>query len=296
MPRHTFASFLLAAAIVALSVVFPRTALCRLNLPELEGLTLIEGQDHGALEDFFARFRQEDMQRPPGGEVKRILLEALPEAYKNGCADMVAHWGPASGGTEEVSVRVLHVEGRQEERPIRVLLAYACFSRAKEYVSQFRDERLAALTVERSASRLSMMPDDVDCENCPALTRIKPENEVHIGGKCVVGLSVLKTSANPCCTLSPAAKEERVLFYLMQDNGIKPAGSVLKGREEYAGTSGAHNKEKTVYSASVIFKKDMKGNVIGILSPYTVLRNAERSGKGMVRYDWNGEREEFVKK
>ncbi len=294
MSRHTCAISLLSAVIIALCVIFPRPALCRLNLPELEGQTVVRGQDHEALEDFFARLQREDLQRPLGGQMRRILVEALPEAYKSGCADMVAHWGPAADGTEEVSVRVLHVQGRQEERPVRALLAYACFSRAKEYMGRFRDERLAALTVERKLSRLSMMPDDGDCENCPALTRILPENEIHIGGKSVVGLSVLKTSANPCCSLSPVAKEERVRFYLMQDNGIKPAGSVLKRREEYAGRSDAH-AEKTVYSGSVVFKKDMLGNIIGILSPYTVVKDAKRSGKGMVRYDWNNERGEFVK-
>jgi len=294
MPRHNFPTFLLSAVIVTLSVVFPSPAFCRLNLPELEGHTVIEGRDHRMLKDFFARFQQEDIQRSPGGEVKRILLEALPEAYKNGCTDMVAHWGAAADGTEALSVKVLHVEGGDQERSVRALLAYACFSRAKEYVNHFRDERLAALIVDRNASRLSMMPDDGDCENCQALTRILPEKEIHIGGKCVVGLSVLKTSENPCCTLSAATKEERVNFYLMQDNGIKPAGSVLKGREEYAGTNGA-NKERTVYGASIIFKKDMKGNIIGILSPYTVVKNARRSGKGMVRYYWNSEKEEFMK-
>ncbi len=294
MPRHNFPIFLLSAVIATLSVVFPGPALCRLNLPELEGQTVIEGQDHQMLKDFFSLFQQEDIQRSPRGEVKRVLLDALPESYKHGCADMVAHWGPGAGGTEAMSVRALHVEGGNKERSIRVLLAYACFSRAKEYVNQFRDERLAALIVDRSASRLSMMPDDADCENCPALSRILPEKEVHIGGKCVVGLNVLKTSANPCCSLSAAEKEERVNFYLMQNNGIKPAGSVLKGREECAGTNGA-DEERTVYSASVIFKKDMKGNIIGILAPYTVAKNARRSGKGMVRYDWNSEREEFVK-
>jgi hypothetical protein len=294
MSRHNFPTFLLSAVIVTLSLVFPGPALCRLNLPELEGQKVIEGQDHRVLKAFFSRFQQGEIQGSPAGEVKRILLNALPEVYKDGCADMVAHWGPAADGTETMSVRELHLEGGNKETSIRVLLAYACFSRAKEYVNQFRDERLAALIIDRSASRLSMMPDDGDCEDCPALSRILPEKEIHIGGKCVVGLSVLKTSANPCCSLSPAAKEERVNFYLMQNNGIKPAGSVLKGREEYAGTIGA-NEERTVYSASVIFKKDMKGNIIGILAPYTVSRNAGRSGKGMDRYDWNSEREEFVK-
>ena len=109
MPRHNFLTFLLTAVIVALSVVFPRPVLCRLNLPELEGQTMIEGQDHQMLKDFFARFQQEDIQRSPGGEVKRILLDALPQAYKNGCTDMVAHWGPEANGTEALSVKVLHV-------------------------------------------------------------------------------------------------------------------------------------------------------------------------------------------
>ena len=138
-----------------------------------------------------------------------------------------------------------------------------------------------------------MMPDDADCENCSFLTRIRPEKEVHIGGKCVVGLNFLKTNGNPCCALSSTVKEERVNFYLMQDNGVKPAGWVLKARDPYAG-SGADN-EKTVYNAAVIFKKDMKGNIIGVLSPYTLATSGKRSGKGMVRYDWNSERKEFVK-
>ena len=117
MPRHNFPTFLLSAVIVTLSVVFPSPAFCRLNLPEIEGQTVIEGQEHQILEDFFARFRQEDIQRPPGGEVKRILLKALPEAYKNGCTDMVAHWGPAADGTETLSVKVLHVEGGIRKGP-----------------------------------------------------------------------------------------------------------------------------------------------------------------------------------
>ena len=71
---------------------------------------MIKGQDHENLRDFFGRFRQEDIEQPPKGEVKRILLEALPEAYKSGCADMVGHWGPGADGTEAMSVRVLHVE------------------------------------------------------------------------------------------------------------------------------------------------------------------------------------------
>jgi hypothetical protein len=295
MTRRNVFKFL-PSAVIALALLFPRPGVCRLNLPELEGQTMIEGGEHETLKDFLGHYPQDVMPQLPEGEVKQILLRALPEAYKKGCADMVAHWGPAAGGAEAMSVRLLHVEAGGAGKPQQALLAYACFSRAKEYGSQFMDERLAALTVERKESRLSMMPDDADCEDCPALTRIRPENEVHIGGKCVVGLNVLKTSENPCCTLARTVKEERVDFYLMQDNGdaVKRAGWVLKARDPYI-LGGDADDGKTVYNASIIFKKDMKGNIIGVLSPYTLATNGKRSGKGMVRYDWNSERKEFMK-
>ncbi|MGD0231092.1 MAG: hypothetical protein ABSC19_12160 [Syntrophorhabdales bacterium] len=291
MPRHTFFTILPAAIILMVSVFAPRQASCRTNLPEVEGQTVIERQDHQALRDYFVPFSQNDAHLPPAGQVRAILLGALPEAYKNGCTDMVAHWGPEAEGAKDMSVRVLYVDGGKEGRPVRALLAFACFSRAKEYATRFRDERLASLVVDRRASRLSMMPDDRDCGDCPGLTRIRPEKEIHIGGKGVVGLSFLKTNDNPCCSPSAGGMEEKVNFYVMRDDEIRQAGSVLKGREQPAGA----DEGKIVYTAGVIFKKDMRGNIIGILSPYTITKNSRRSDKGMVRYNWNGEREEFVK-
>ena len=88
-------------------------------------------------------------------------------------------------------------------------------------------------------------------------------------------------------------REERVNFYLFEDNGIKFAGSVLKVREEppAQGAGGA----KEVYNGAIVFKKDMKGNIIGILSPYTVTSGETRIEKGMVRYDWDIEKEIFMK-
>ena len=90
-----------------------------------------------------------------------------------------------------------------------------------------------------------------------------------------------------------AVKQETVNFYLFQDNGVKFAGSVLKVREERAreGQTGA----KSLYRGSIIFKKDMKGNIIGILSPYTVTEEGKRIDKGMVRYAWDAAREAFVR-
>ncbi len=291
MIRRSFVSVLPVASFIVFVFLFPRFALCRQNLPEVQGQTVIQGQDQQILRDFFGHAAQEGMQQSPGGEVKRILLQALPEIYRNGCADMVGHWGPSADGTEAMSVRVLHVDGGGV-RPTQALLAYACFSRAEEYGSRFLDERLAALTLEGRSSRLSMMPDDADCGDCQLLTRIRPEKEIRIGGKCLIGLNFLKTNENPCCTVSSPLKEERVYFYLMQENGVKPAGWVLKARDPYAAPD---DDEKAAYNASVIFKKDMKGNIVGILAPYTLSKDGKRLRKGLVRYDWDSERKEFVK-
>jgi hypothetical protein len=278
----------LAVVIVCVSVLVPRQASCRLNLPEIGAQTVIEGQSHQVLGEHFDRLAAGSAREPSGGQAATVLVQALPDAYRSGCGEMVRRWGPAAEGTAGMSVRVLYVEPKSEGRPVRALLAYACYSTAPgQGPSQARDERLAALVVGPRAARLTMLPDDSDREDCPTLTRIHPDKEVHIGGKSVVGLSFLKSNKNPCC--APAGDtEERINFYLVKDDAIGEAGSVLKARERH-GDDG-----KTVYSAGVVFKKDMKGNIVGILSPYKV-KNPRWSDRGMVRYRWRGETEGFVK-
>ncbi len=291
MARQNLFAFLPILVALALCMTRPSPALARLNLPEAEGSATIEGQDHQVLKEVFLRLGRGETEQLPAGPVRQILLDALPEAYKKGCTEMVARWGEQAAGTAAMSVGVLHVEARGEERPIQAFLSYGCFSTAPEYEGKFRDERLALLTVDRTASRIVMMPDDKDCEDCSVMTRILREKDVRIGRRSVVGLGFVKTGENPCCRKDPARKE-RVYFYVFDEAGVKRAGSVLKRLEEYAGGA---DGERTVYSAAVIFKKDMRGSIVGILAPYTLMKGAGQVDRGMIRYEWDGAKLEFVK-
>jgi hypothetical protein len=291
MARQNVPAFLPLLVTLALCMAWPSPAPARLNLPEAEGSAAVEGQDHQVLKEFFSRLGRGETEQLPAGPVRQILLAALPEAYRRGCTEMVARWGEQAAGTAAMSVGVLHVEARGEERPVRALLSYGCFSTAPAYEGKFRDERLASLTVERAASRIVMMPDEKDCEDCSVMTRIVREKDVRIGRRGVVGLGFVKTGENPCCQKDPG-RQERVHFYVFDEAGIKRAGSVLKRLEEYAGGAGG---ERTVYSAAVIFKKDMRGNIVGILSPYRLMKGAGQVDRGMVRYEWDGARLEFLK-
>ena len=291
MTKWNIHLFPVALALLVFCVGLPSPAFCRLNLPEVEGTTAIEGQDHNTLREFFLRTGKREGREPPEGIVLRILLGALPEVYSNGCKEMVSRWGEAAAGTAAMSVSVLHVDSAGEDAPVGALLSYGCFSTVRGYESKFRDERLASLVIGRAASRLVMMPDDKDCDDCATMTRIRREKTARIHGRAVVGLTFLKTGDNPCCQVDPA-RQEQVNFYSFYAGGAKPAGTVLKSREEYAGGAGG---EKTVYSAAVILKKDMKGNIVGILAPFTVTKGAERLEKGMIRYEWAPAALEFRK-
>ncbi len=321
--RQRMLPVLICVVLGACLAGFPAEGLCRLNLPEVEHETTITGNDHRVLKDYFARAEQDKTNGPLSEQVSSVLLKALPGACKDGCREIVSRWNNGADPAPGMSVRLLYVEGRKDEKPARVLLAYTCFSRTREAGRQRRDERLAGIVVHRDNTRLSMLPGRRDCETCSDLTRIRLEKTVRIGGKGVVGVSFARSGniADGRGTVRPV-KEEYVHFYVMQDRRIKPAGIVLKGREEND-AEGAQGV-KTVYSAGVVFKKDMRGNIIGILSPYRVTRSQGREGpadgavqaglgfggaaaterpqaagaeprKGLIRYDWNAEREEFVK-
>jgi hypothetical protein len=278
---------------IVLSPLFlPTQVFCRLNLPQEPHRVSIKGPEHETLYDFFARFDRRQAHGQVTDDVRRLLLHALPDVYGKSCTGVVSYWGAAAEGSAVMTVKVLHVEGRRQEKPVRVLIAYGCFSTAKEYATRFRDERLAVLVVDRNSSHLSTLPNGKDCENCPDLTRITLDKVIGLFGRTVVGLSFLTTSDNPCCTGPSSWKEERVNYYVMKDGGVKPAGSALKKRW-VAEHNDAGGVLETDYSASIIFKKDMKGNIVGILAPYTLKQNGRILEKGMARYNWINESEEF---
>jgi len=293
--QHLILVFSCVLAFV-LSAALPPAAFCQAEPARTMGETTIAGQECRTLKDYFARFEQDKTKKVPGKEVKHILLQALPEAYKEAWAETLSREKVSLEGSAGMTVRVLYVEGRHDEKPIRALITFAILCRVNDVEPTAYDERLAALVIGRDEARLAIVEQEADRKGTQ-LVRILPEKEVHIGGKSLVGLNFSGSNDNMTAAGAPGLlKEERVNFYLFLDDDIKPAGSVLKGREERLGEGEGGVDEKSLYCGAIIFKKDMLGNIIGILSPYTVARNDKRIEKGMVRYDWDAARGTFVKK
>jgi hypothetical protein len=283
-----FLFFLVALAMLSVAGL-PRVGLCAPS-PTAVGVT-IDGQGFGILKDFFARFAQGRANKVPDDEVKRVLLQAIPEGYRKGWSDAMARGPSGFDRSPTLTVRVLYVDGRKDEKSIRALVTFALLQKAESTPATRYDERLAAIVIDRDAALLSMMEQEKDWKE-GRLVHILQEKEIHIRGRGLVGLNFTTLSDDPNGA-DAAVKQETVNFYLFQDNGVKFAGSVLKMREERVpgGPVGA----RSVYRGSIIFKKDMKGNIVGILSPYTVTEEDKRVDKGMVRYTWDAGAEAFVR-
>ena len=267
---------------------------CQFDLPQIERQTIIEGRDHLALKRYVSGLKQGMMNRSPDIRTKAILLERVPEEYKKGCNELTDRWREVSAGVVGLGARILYVETGREEKPTRILLAYSCFFDQTEKKRLVRDEWLASLVVDRESSRLSVIGQDRSCLTSADLTQIIPEKEVKIGGKNIVGLGFTASKDSLCFPTSSATiREERISFFLFDDESIKAAGSVLKTREESRRDS-EMGDARSVYDAGLVFKKDMKGNIVGILSPYTIKRNNQSSEKGMLRLLWIREKGEFV--
>ncbi len=264
----------------------------RADLPHTQGQNRIEGKDHAVLRGYFSRFGEGKVNRPPDDQVRAVLSRSISEMDKDECSETTDQ-SEETLGKSTSGVRVLFVESGKEERPIRALLAYRCSHRQQDNSS--RDERLASISIYEGSSNLAEIPVESTLEACQELVRIVPQKEVHIGGKNVVGLDFVTTNDVPYCVDSASSiREEKINFFLFDDREIRPAGSVLVSRDE---TPRNHDNDgvRTVYTAGLVFRKDMKGNIVGILAPFTVKTSNGRSDKGMLRFAWDGNRGAFVR-
>ena len=295
MKKHAFTLFLAVFVVAQLVLFLWRGASCAAELKGNPEEIVIEGQDHAILQADFSRMEQSKAGRLLSVEAAQALFRALPDSCKNACEEQVSRLGEGAAGTAGMTIDVVYVEAGKEERPIRALVAIACSSKDEAFAGALRDERLAALVIGRGSSRLALTAGDTPGEKGPGFVTIAVEKEIRINGRAVVGLDFARSRSDPSGgeTLG-IVKDEWIQFYVFGDDGVRPAGSVLKDREERL-SSGDGRQTRSVYNATVVFKKDMKGNIIGILSPFTVMRDDKRAAKGMVRYGWDDEKQTFVK-
>jgi hypothetical protein len=257
---------------------------------------VIEGQDHETLRAGFSHMEQGRAGRPLNDEAVQALLRALPGSCKSACEEEVNGLGDGAAGTAGMTIDPLYIEAGKEEKPIRALVAIVCSSRDEAFAGTLRRERLAALVISRNSSRFSLMATDAPAEEkSPGFVRIAVEKDVRISGRTVVGLVFAGSKSDPSGgEATGILKDERIQFYVFGDDGIRPAGSVVTGREERL-LDGEGKETRSAYNATVVFKKDMKGNIIGILAPFTLKKDDKPMGRGMVRYSWDDLKQAFVK-
>ena len=154
MKKQTLA---LALTFALMSTALAGPALCSPDAAPVPREATIKGQDCQVLKDFFSRFEQEKTNKVPSEDVKRVLLNAMPEAYEGAWVEEVSRAGAVIDVPASVTVRVLYVEGRKEDKPIRALITFTLLLRAKEASATCYDEKLAALVVRRDAAVLSLM-------------------------------------------------------------------------------------------------------------------------------------------
>ncbi len=295
MKKHTLPLCLAFIIIAQLFLSLWHDASCAPEPQRNPGEVVIEGQDHAVLRADFSRMEQGKAARPLSGEVAEAFFRALPDSCRNACEEQVSKLGEEAAGTAAMTINVVYVETGKEERAIRALVAIVCSSKDEAFAGAFREERLAALVISRGSSRLALMAADTAGEKGPEFVRIAVEKEIRIKGRGVVGLDFARSRSEPSGgEAAGILRDERIQFYVFGDDGVKPAGSVLKHREERL-RGGDGRQTRSVYNAAVVFKKDMKGNIVGILSPFTLKKDNKRADKGMVRYDWDDEKQAFVK-
>ncbi len=283
--------WLLGSMVLALLVFLQAKGWCRDDVPAAKRSIRIVGEDHLILKRYFSSVEPRQTNRAVDEQVKDVLLRNLLSFYASVCSE--GRDGSRDGALPALGgFRILFVESDKEERPSRVLLTWRRACRTGE--DYYQNERLASLVIEKEISKLTVINPEPYGGGCAELVEIAKEKEVHIGGKSLVGLDFVTLNNDQYCPGSRSViREERIKFFLFDEGGMRPAGSVLKTREE-AIADGDRGQLRTTYGAGIVFRKDMKGNIIGILSPYTIKSSDGRSDRGMLRFSWDEDRAEFV--
>ena len=280
---------LLIAVLIAMTFVHAEKARSSIDAAGLQARVAIAGLDHAILKDYLHRSGSRSNQ-PLDSAIKSVLLRNAPESYSKGCDGSTGRWESAPNGRGSSDVRLIFSEGRREDGSVRALLVYGCSADGKDSGGNDSDERLASIILDKDRSRISAVPIEAGGNSHLGRVRIRLERELRIGGKSIIGLRIASSGGEPD-PASPVVQEEKIEFFLLDEQDVLPAGSVLKAREDVPTASSGVIR---TYEAALVLKKDMIGNITGILSPYVIKDNGKTSRKGMFRFNWDAIKGAFV--
>jgi hypothetical protein len=265
----------------ALVIFVPTTGNCRFNLPDVQKIVTVSREDHRILKTFFTGREADKPKKVASDNVVEVLRRNLPGLWKS-----------EIGGSHQVTARVIHIEDGQGEKPILSFLVLGCDDRGAHTC----DDNLVGLKVEKETTSIVPIAAHKECDSCSNEVKIVLERRVRVDGLVVIGVNFLtayeiEDEDRPFESVT----QEEVHFFVFDGGEVRQAGQVVKSRTETVATPGKGDTTKT-YHGGIVFKKDMKGNITGILSPYTEKTGEGRVvDRGMLRLAWNSAMKQFVR-
>jgi hypothetical protein len=265
---------------------------CIFNLPGSQKIVVFNSEDHRVLRHFFSNVALDKSKKILNDKAREVLLRSSPDLWKSELGGSKNDSTSKTGGLAHIAVRVIYVEEVQAGKPQLALLALSCDEREPTLPCE---DRLIGLKVEKETSTIVSIEVNKDCDSCSDTTRIVLEKQVRISGLTVIGVNFITSYETGNTGQAPdLVRQERVQFFVFDGDEIREAGSIIKSRVETVTDRG--KGDVTInYNAGIVFKKDMKGNIIGILSPFTKKTSNGGAEKGMIRFVWNPNQKIFVR-
>ncbi len=261
------------------------------NLPQSSSRIPIGGRDHRTLEAIFRGLSQTPVSMDSTAE--KILIRLLPRQFRQRCDAMVASWGARAKGSASLLTRPLYLK-RASDKATILLLTFTCYSRAPGFGDRYYDERLALLTVRKSASSLLLIPGGTDCDTCNALSHIDFGDELAAGGDTCVSIVTAGSTDNPCCQSDSRTEDMFTRFYLLRPDQAALVLALPTSRLEKVRDAGGRDST-TAYRADLFFEKDQAGRIRAIVVSGETTFNDRTSLQSHARYEWNAKRKQFDK-
>jgi hypothetical protein len=277
-----------AAAFFVGFLLIASPAQARLNLPQARQVVALPEESARAIQS------QLDPAAAPGHELPfsatAILLDALPQEFRDACGDMIENWGEIARGTAEWKVRLLHQETD------RLWLAFRCRSRAPEYVNDY-DERPAVLHL--GARKLELFPLAKDFENDSTLSHFEFAETIPLEGAQGLAFKVIEPAGNPCCDGPESRSGERWMVFADIPSGVAELLSVVTARDDSSHSDNPDIDSETTYRGQITLQRGPQETVREVVSAFkeeekeityegekAVPRIASQRS-GTLRYRWN---------